>query len=270
MSGAGPLQAVILDWAGTTVDHGSLGPAIALRKAFEERGVEITVEEARRHMGLLKTDHIRSILAIERVAETWKHTFDRSPREDDVRQLYQAFEALHFESVETIDVIAGVPDAVEKMRSAGLRIGSTTGYTRLMLRRLLARAGSQGYGPDCSVTPEEVGGGRPKPWMCYRNLIELRVFPTSACVKIGDTPVDIEEGRNAGMWTIGVARTGNTIGLSEAEWLALDARAREIHLDAARRSLLEAGADFVIESLADLEGAFEAIEKRLRSGEIPH
>ena len=69
MSGTGLLQAVILDWAGTTVDHGSRGPVAALRKAFADRGVEITAEEARRHMGLLKMDHIRRIVAIERVAE---------------------------------------------------------------------------------------------------------------------------------------------------------------------------------------------------------
>jgi len=105
--------------------------------------------------------------------------------------------------------------------------------------------------------------------MCYRNLIELRVFPASACVKIGDTAVDIAEGRNAGMWTIGVARTGNMIGLSEAEWLALDAGERETRLEAARRSLLEAGADYVIESLADYEEAFDDIEKCRRSGETP-
>ncbi len=269
MSGTGQLQAVILDWAGTTVDHGSLGPVAALRKAFEDRGVEITADEARRHMGLLKTDHIQGILAIERVAAAWKSTFERYPREDDVHQLYEAFEALHFDSIETIDVIAGVPQAVEKMRSAGLRIGSTTGYTRPMLQKLLSRAASQGYRPDCSVTPDEVGGGRPNPWMCYRNLIELKVFPASVCVKIGDTPVDIAEGQNAGMWTIGIAKTGNLIGLSEGEWLARDARERQTRLEVARTSLLEAGADYVINSLADYEEAFDVIEKCLRSGESP-
>jgi phosphonoacetaldehyde hydrolase len=113
------------------------------------------------------------------------------------------------------------------------------------------RQASQGYRPDCSITPDEVGGGRPKPWMCYRNLIELRVFPASACVKIGDTPVDIEEGRNAGMWTIAVAKTGNMVGLTEAEWCALDAGERDTRLADARKSLLEAGADCVIDSVAD-------------------
>jgi phosphonoacetaldehyde hydrolase len=263
------LQAVILDWAGTTVDHGSLGPVAALQKAFRDHGVKITADEARLHMGLLKTDHIRSILAIERVADTWRRTFDMRPSEEDVHQIYDAFEAIHFNSIQHIDLIPGVAEAVQKMRSAGLRIGITTGYSRPMLQKLLPRAASQGYWPDCSITPDEVAGGRPKPWMCYRNLIELRVFPASACVKIGDTPVDIEEGRNAGMWTIGVARTGNMIGLSEAEWLALDAGERETRLAVARRRLLEAGADCGIDSLAEYEEAFDLIEKCLRSGERP-
>jgi phosphonoacetaldehyde hydrolase len=263
------LQAVILDWAGTTVDYGSLGPVVALRRAFSDRGVDITAEEARLHMGLLKTDHIRGILGIERVARAWKAMSGVFPNEEQVQSLYSDFETRLYDSLETLDVVPGVANAVQKMRSAGLRIGSTTGYTRPMLQRLMARAAAQGYMPDSSVTPDEVGGGRPKPWMCYANLIELKVFPPSACVKIGDTPVDIEEGQNAGMWTVGVAKTGNMVGLSEDEWFALDAAEREMRLTAARTGLLEAGADCVIDSLADYEQAFDTIEKSLRCGKRP-
>src|SRR5215470_16527172 len=105
MSNTRLLQAVILDWAGTTVDHGSLGPVVALRSAFRDRGVEITAEEARLHMGLLKTDHIRGILAIQRVAHAWKRACGADPNDEDVRHLYSDFEARHYESLETIDVI---------------------------------------------------------------------------------------------------------------------------------------------------------------------
>ena len=63
------------------------------------------------------------------------------------------------------------------------------------------------------VTPDEAGAVRPKPFMCYRNAILPGVFPLWHCVKIGDTPSDIAEGLNAGMWTIGITATGNEIGL---------------------------------------------------------
>src|ERR1700675_139848 len=65
---SGPVKAVILDWAGTTVDHGSLAPVRVLQQVFTKRGVPISEEEARRDMGVLKIDHIRKILFSESVS----------------------------------------------------------------------------------------------------------------------------------------------------------------------------------------------------------
>ena len=124
-------------------------------------------------------------------------------------------------------VISGVVDAVEAMRARGMKIAGTTGYTRPMLDRLEALAARQGYRTDRSLAPEDAGGGRPFPWMCYRLAMDLRIYPLSACVKIGDTESDIAEGLNAGMWTIGVTRSGNTVGLSEDDWSKLDPRGAE-------------------------------------------
>ena len=57
--------------------------------------------------------------------------------------------------------------------------------------------------------------------MIFTNAIRMQVEPFEAIVKIGDTPVDIEEGLRAGVWTVGVARTGNMIGLSAEDFAAL-------------------------------------------------
>ena len=88
-------------------------------------------------------------------------------------------------------VISGVVDTVEAMRSRGMKIAGTTGYTRPMLDRLEALAARQGYRTDRSLAPEDAGGGRPFPWMCYRLAMDLRIYPLSACVKIGDTESDM-------------------------------------------------------------------------------
>ena len=77
---------------------------------------------------------------------------------------------------------------MDAWRGAGLRIGSTTGYTRALLDVVMASAARQGYAPDASVTPDQAGGGPSDPFMCYQNAILLGVFPLWACVKIGDTP----------------------------------------------------------------------------------
>ena len=139
------------------------------------------------------------------------------------RQMYAKFEPQMMEVLAGYaTVISGVAEAVEAMRARGMKIAGTTGYTRAMLDRLEALAAQQGYRTDRSLAPEDAGGGRPFPWMCYRLAMDLRIYPLSSCVKIGDTESDIAEGINAGMWTIGVTRSGNSVGLSEEDWLKLD------------------------------------------------
>lgn len=107
------------------------------------------------------------------------------------------------------------------------------------------------------------------PWMCYLTAVQLREFPLSAFVKIGDTPSDIEEGLNAGMWTIGITRTGNEVGLTEDEWHALSREKRDTAALVARQRLTDAGAHFVAPSVAECEALLDEIDARLARGERP-
>ncbi len=267
---SGPVKAVILDWAGTTVDHGSLAPVRVLQEIFASRGVPISEEEARRDMGVLKIDHIRKILFAPRVAARWRDIVKREPNEADVESLFANFIPLQLECmVKYSSVIDGVAATVARIRKRGIKIGSTTGYTRAMLEMVLKPAAAQGYGPDCAITPDNVGGGRPHPWMIFANAIRMKIEPLEAIVKIGDTPVDIEEGLHAGVWTVGVARTGNMIGLSAEDFAALAPAERASRLENARAALLAAGAHEVIDAVADCEHAIDAIEARIRRGERP-
>jgi len=264
----GSLRAAILDWAGTTVDHGSLAPLRVLVDLFASRGIKITNEEARLDMGLLKKDHIRSILMVGRVKSIWIDRFGNPPSEPDVEQLFQEFVPLQLQCLADYSrLIAGVPEAIAMMRARGMRIGSTTGYTRPMLNLLLETAAGQGYVPDSAVCPDDVGAGRPFPWMCYQNAIQLNVYPMEAFVKIGDTVSDVEEGLNAGMWSIGVARTGNEIGLTERDFLSLPAAEQQAALEAGRSRLRNAGAHYVIDSLSEIRPALDSIDERLARGE---
>jgi phosphonoacetaldehyde hydrolase len=270
------LTAVIFDWAGTVVDHGSRAPVATLLEVFQGAGVAITVEEARLSMGIAKRAHIASILALPRVAFDWQRQHGAMPVDADVDRLYAAFVPKQLACLERYsDVITGVPDAVEQLRARGLKIGSTTGYTRPMLDFLLALAKAQGFSPDCAVCPEDVpGGGRPAPWMCYLNAIRLQVSPLWTMVKIGDTPSDMAEGRNAGMWTIGITRTGNEVGMTAAEWEAATAPQKSDALAKAAIRLGEAGAHYLAESVAGClglldEGILDRIDARVAAGERP-
>jgi phosphonoacetaldehyde hydrolase len=243
------LSGVIFDWAGTLVDHGSRAPVAALLNVFAAADVPVTEAEARVSMGIAKRDHIRALLNLPRVAAAWRIKHGTVPGEADADALYADFLPKQLECLGRFSAaIEGVPATFEVLRSRGIAIGSTTGYTRAMLDFLVERAREQGFAPDCAICPGDVpGGGRPAPWMCYLNAIRLRISPMWSMVKIGDTPSDIEEGLNAGMWTVGVTRTGNETG----------------------ERLLTAGAHYLVDSAGDCMDTIDEIAARITSGERP-
>lgn len=266
----GPLQAVILDWAGTVVDYGSRAPVAAIIAVFRQRGVELTSEQARGPMGRQKREHILAVASLPAVRGQWAASNGGPWTEREIDELYAAFLPKELAIVaELSDVIPGAVEAAAWCRWRGIRLGSCTGYSRAIMDVVVPRAAEQGYSVDSLVCPEEAGGGRPRPWMIFGNAMALDVYPLSACVKVGDTAVDIEEGLNAGTWTIAVARSGNELGLSEAEAATMDARELARRLELIRERLLGAGAHEVIDTVAELPSALEAIGERLAGGERP-
>ncbi len=266
----GGLKAVILDWAGTTVDYGSFAPTAAFIKVFARKGVTIDIDHARAPMGLMKKDHLRAISRLSDVAARWQAVHGRPCAEADVEAMFAEFVPLQIDCLaEYAGVIPGTLEALKEFRAMGLKIGSTTGYTREMMNVLAPEAQKQGYAPDAWVAANDVPAGRPFPWMCYRNAIELGVFPLEACVKIGDTLVDIEEGLNAGMWTIGLTLSGNELGLTQADAEALSPEVRAARRDAINARMLQAGAHYVADGIYDTAAAIHDIQARLARGERP-
>ncbi len=266
----GPLQAVILDWAGTTMDYGCFAPAVVFVEVYKRQGVEISMAEAREPMGAHKKVHIRAISKIPRVAESWQ-TFEGQPcTEDDVETMFQDFIPLQLGCLaDYADLIPGTLEACEDFRRRGMKIGSTTGYTKEMMELLSDEARKRGYQPDSSVCATEVPAGRPHPWMCLQNAFNLQIYPMEAFVKVGDTLPDIAEGLNAGMWTIGLALTGNEFGMTAAEIAALGPGERETRRTKACQRMTHAGTHYVVDSIADVPPLIDAINARLAAGERP-
>ena len=264
------IKAVFLDWAGTVVDHGSVAPVRAIEEIFAEVGVTVSRPLVRRYMGLAKRDHICELLQEREVVEQWLAVHAVGPEESDVDLLYRRFEPQMMELLAGYaTVISGAVETVNALRARGVKIAGTTGYTRPMLERLQHLAAEQGYRTDASLAPEDVGAGRPFPWMCYRLAIDLRIYPLSSCVKIGDTESDILEGRNAGMWTVGLTRSGNSVGLTEEEWGRLDSGGQATRIARAEKELRLAGAHYTADSIADVIPVLDEIERRITSGELP-
>lgn len=258
------VQAVIFDWAGTTVDYGCFAPVQAFVETFRIRGIDITIREAREPMGLLKMDHIMELLKMKRISNLWSAKFGKESDERDLKSLYKDFEALLFKVLkENAKPIPGVIDLVSRLRQQGIKIGSTTGYTREMIDVVKEEAEKWGYQPDSIVASNEVPTGRPAPWMCFKTAMNLQVYPLSKIVKVGDTISDIKEGISAGMWTVAVLKGGSEIGLSEAEINAMDPYDLQKRMKHAENRFWNAGADLVIDEIGDLLEIIDRINYRL-------
>ncbi len=266
----GPLQAVILDWAGTTMDYGCYAPAVVFVEVFKRQGVPISVAEARVPMGAHKKVHIRQISQMDRVRQQWQEVHGRPPTEEDVEAMFQEFVPLQLNVLaDYAELIPGTLEALAEFRKRGLKIGSTTGYTGEMMALLLEEAKKRGYEPDSTVCATDVPAGRPEPWMCLENAKNLRIYPMEAVVKVGDTLPDIAEGLNAGMWTVGLAMTGNELGLNQEEIAQLAPEELQRRLDRAYTRMHQAGAHYVVDGIWDVPAVIDEINARLARGERP-
>lgn len=266
----GPLQAVIFDWAGTVIDYGCLAPVAAFVELFRREGLALSQAQAREPMGTEKREHIRRLLAIPALAADWQAAKGAAASEADIDRLYQAFLPIQLATIASnAQMIPGAVALVQRLRARGLKIGANTGYNREMLALCEQAALAQGYAPDCSLAAEDAPRGRPWPDLALANAQRLGLSCVQACVKVDDTVAGIQEGLAAGMWTVAVALSGNELGLSLADWAQLPPAERSARAAAASQRLKQAGAHYVIDSVASLEVSLDDIEMRLTCGERP-
>jgi len=266
----GKVKAVIFDWAGTVIDYGSRAPAGVFVEVYQRHGVRISAEEARAPMGMEKRAHIATIAVMPGVADRWRNANGKDLGDADIDRMYDEFLPLQLARLpDYSELIPGTLDTVAKLRARNIKIGTSTGYSRKLMDVVEAEARRRGFAPDAVVCADDVPLGRPAPWMCLENARRLDVWPMAACVKVDDTIPGIEAGLNAGMWTVGVVKTGNEIGLSEAEIGALSPEERTARIKHGHQRMLDAGAHFAIDGVADLIAMIDAIEAQMTRGERP-
>jgi phosphonoacetaldehyde hydrolase len=252
-----------MDWAGTSVDFGCFAPVKAFIKAFAERNIRLSVEEVRKPMGKAKIEHIKALLQTDAVRSQFTDIHQREWNADDVIELNKSFERHLFLTLNNYaKPVPGVVKAVEALRRQGIKIGSTTGYTRSMMDVVQPEAEKQGYKVDSCVTPDGLPAGRPAPFMIFRNMINLNVQNPDLVVKVGDTTEDIREGLNAKVHVVGVIRGSNELGLSEQEIAELDVEELHGKMQLVRARMLEAGAHHVIYSISELPCVIDFINSK--------
>ena len=256
------IKAVIFDWAGTIIDYGCMAPTQVFIDVFMNKDIHLSNEEARAPMGLAKKDHIRELMHLDPIEKQWIAKFGRFPSEADVEDMYAELEPALSKLVKNFsDPIPGAIELINLLKSQGIKVGTTTGYVAEMMDNILPITKAHGLFPDSVVNSSEVSAGRPYPYMIYRNCKKLNVFELNRMVKIGDTVADIQEGVNAGMWTIGLTKSGNELGLSLAETEIADPIWLKGKIAIASKKLLDAGADFVAEGVWNCYPVLEEIDK---------
>lgn len=264
------IKLAVFDWAGTMVDYGCQAPVGAFVAGFKAKGIDVSMATARIPMGMEKRDHIKTVASYNEVAQAWRGTHGGDVTENDIDSMYDNFASLLLGSIEEHSkLLPGVYDAVATLRKNGVKIAASTGYFTQAADIVVKAAAKAGYRPDFTICSSDVPAGRPHPWMIYRSMEALGVYPPEAVVNVGDTPVDMATSLNAGVWSVGVAATGNQVGLTENEAKNLAPEAYKKRLNKAHKSLLMAGAHYVIDSMAQFPAIVVKINARLARGEKP-
>jgi len=257
------ISTVILDWSGTTIDAGVKAPAVPFVKVFKQHDVPITMLEARQPMGLPKDQHIRKILQIPSVAQRWEQIKGRKPDLDkDGKALFKDFLPLQLETLADKLYIKPLPkvlDTLKYLRMMGIKIGLTSGFNTEMTQTILNNSKDIDLASyfDAIIPADHpsIKRGRPYPDAVWANMIALGCEDARECLKVDDTQMGIQEGRTAGVQTLGLAKYNNYIGTYTED---IDQLARENDreywklMEASRKHLSEAQPTFVRDTLDEV------------------
>ena len=248
------IECVIFDWAGTTVDYGCFAPVHAFMEVFRAYGMEPTMEETRKPMGMLKRDHIKTMLEMPNIKAKWFEKHGRPVTDADIDAMHDRFEEILLESLSKFTTPKPYTiETVNLLREKGIKIGSTTGYNDIMMEIVTKQAEKNGYKPDTWFSPDSVNlKGRPYPYMIFQNIRALEIKSVENVLKVGDTISDIKEGKNAGVLTIGVIEGSSEMGLSKEEYKAMTKEEQEAKCEKVKTAFIEAGADDVILNMSEL------------------
>ncbi len=197
------VQMVVFDIAGTTLkDNGEI--ALAFQSAFLESGYEVSLERINLLMGYQKPEAIAKILG-----ET---NGDQSVVADLVPGIHKRFTGLltdYYGNAPGIEPLPYVTDVFTWLHQNGIRIGLNTGFSKDITGVILQRLGWATSGiVDHVVSSDEVKAGRPHPYMIRKLMNDAGILSASEVIKVGDTEVDVKEGRNAGCLCTVAVTTG--------------------------------------------------------------
>lgn len=197
------IKLAVFDMAGTTVMDRS-NVAAAFINAFAKQELNITEADANPLMGYHKP------LAIQLMLEK----LGLEPDAGFIEEIHADFEEEMVDFYEYDPAVKPMPDAEEvflQLKEKGIRIALNTGFSRRIAETIIHRFQWKEKGLiDDYIGSNEVAMGRPYTYMISELMKRAAVDDAKEVIKIGDTPVDIEEGRNAGCRMVIAMTTGAT------------------------------------------------------------
>lgn len=195
------VKAVVFDIAGTTIsDEGYVKDAFI--RTFQKNGLIISSEEADSVMGYKKLQAIQMLVSQNHL--DWDHKKIAQVHDDF------AIEMKNIYSEVSIYPLPGVLETFEWLSSNNIPFGLNTGFTREITNVVLNKVGWNALRyASAVVCSDEVSEGRPSPYMIQKLLNHFGIENPKECLKVGDTEVDILEGRNAGCGCVVAVTTGS-------------------------------------------------------------
>lgn len=204
-----PIELVVFDMAGTTVSEGG-AVYKCLRDTLAANGLEIPVNDLREVKGMDKREALRILIERSAMREELLPGLD-AIHEDFVERMIDFYRA-----DPAVGEMPGAGETFRRLRQAGVKVALNTGFSRDIAQTLIDRLGwERNELIDASVTSDEVKRGRPHPDMIQRLMLKLGVTDPRRVAKVGDTPADLLEGKNAGCGLV----IGVTQGSSAREQL---------------------------------------------------
>jgi len=275
-------KAVFSDLEGCLMDAGCLTTVGAVKQLFKEKGIELSDEEAgsgafvdelMKNDNTSKKSHLRHVL-LTVAKDKWQAATGVAPTEWDLEALFKEFPRAVREEAKLVKAIRGAPDVVSALRGSGTKVALASGFNSEAMESWLRVANANGLEFDghmsCADVPNPGREGPepwmvvpPEPWRCYALATRLGIFPLDTCVRLSHTTFGIEEGLNAGMWTVACATTG------PVQPLAGPGDTEAAQLLRTKRAFNALGCHYVIDGIWDLPKVMADIEVRMARGDKP-
>lgn len=197
------IQLVVFDIAGTTVhDEGDV--AATFVNAFKKYSLEVDQNAVNEVMGFRKRDAISSLLKKF-------YPDDKNHSEELIDKIHDSFISNMVSFYKTDPGLRPLPHAEQTFKTlhdAGLKLALNTGFTKEITDTILQRLGWKNNLVDLVISSDEVAQGRPHPFMIKALMKSAGIEDARLVAKVGDTQVDVQEGRNAGCGLVISVTTG--------------------------------------------------------------